>query len=643
MGPERLHSKQEAHSAVRVTPPAVESFFHLDSPESPWPEEVRESESVESEIKLRSEILGNLEQIFHEVPNAATDIQAAIESGELGEENVVSLYEKMGEFFKKEDSSRLTLYFPFELLPNQDRQPLSPKYQRASKDFANAYMSRWYELLGTRDVRANFVDGDVQELEHRENGPSRVVKAAHLIPKLVERKLLSAEEVLAMLDTDDDVLRTSIADAVLVLNDMELLAKRDVESMSQSKDMFVAELAGLLARSKQSTVEKEEATGATFTNFADIESALERDMRDAENGLPTDISSERRAWLLKEARKNIIHIYGEKVAVLLSRDMLTSKELEALPEGGDMQEAAVAGLQQTIEMTFDTNEAEGKALFLRYQSMLDGLWKSDGHVLKDSVEALYLRLHTIGIVSEDELRERGIIPPELAGPFAKNLERMPSELKEISKAATGIESNAELSKYLYPASLIFGSRLKGYGGTDADIDLALFVRPGTDLSEREHIQSLAKKHFAHEKVEGSLVEFWLKDTDTGLEVIDFDATDSHLSDSSWTHVLFGGAWTGKQEDIKMLHEQLLAPYLQPTEKTVNGRPIREVWLEEMERDFLQYRLMHKGYARTHRPQGGAATPNLEAIDGNSTFWDSGYRRVATKLFLSRVLLPEVVK
>jgi hypothetical protein len=61
----------------------------------------------------------------------------------------------------------------------------------------------------------------------------------------------------------------------------------------------------------------------------------------------------------------------------------------------------------------------------------------------------------------------------------------------------------------------------------------------------------------------------------------------------------------------------------------------------MERDTLQYRLMHKGYERFFPAYGGMKTPHGDRIDGESIFWDSGYRDAAIKLFANRVFLPKI--
>jgi hypothetical protein len=88
---------------------------------------------------------------------------------------------------------------------------------------------------------------------------------------------------------------------------------------------------------------------------------------------------------------------------------------------------------------------------------------------------------------------------------------------------------------------------------------------------------------------------------------------------------------------------VLVGYMFETDEQIRGHSARSAYLEEIERDMLQYRLMHKGYERHYPPYGGINTPHADLIDGKSTFWDSGYRQTAIRLFASQVFLPKISK
>jgi hypothetical protein len=93
--------------------------------------------------------------------------------------------------------------------------------------------------------------------------------------------------------------------------------------------------------------------------------------------------------------------------------------------------------------------------------------------------------------------------------------------------------------------------------------------------------------------------------------------------------------------MKLLHERLIATYFTPPHTLKDGKPTRERWLEEMERDSLQYRLLHKGFARYYPISSPMNTLHGDGIDGASAFYDPRYRRIATELFIRRVFLPNL--
>lgn len=67
---------------------------------------------------------------------------------------------------------------------------------------------------------------------------------------------------------------------------------------------------------------------------------------------------------------------------------------------------------------------------------------------------------------------------------------------------------------------------------------------------------------------------------------------------------------------------------------------RYVALRRLEQDALQYRLMHKGYEYHYAVRADDVTLPQDGIDSGSTFWDEGYRTLATRLFAEKVRLPE---
>ena len=91
-----------------------------------------------------------------------------------------------------------------------------------------------------------------------------------------------------------------------------------------------------------------------------------------------------------------------------------------------------------------------------------------------------------------------------------------------------IETDSELSKYVYPIVIIYGSRLKGYGMNNADIDIAVMIKPSTPFSQRDVIHDKLKTIFEYKEIHGAVTEFWLDEIKKGLVIHDFRKTRSNL-------------------------------------------------------------------------------------------------------------------
>lgn len=153
------------------------------------------------------------------------------------------------------------------------------------------------------------------------------------------------------------------------------------------------------------------------------------------------------------------------------------------------------------------------------------------------------------------------------------------------------------------------------------------------------MRALLKKHLAAANIDDEPTEFWLEDKDDMMIVKTLDDTEVVIADATWTHTLFNDPLIGSSEEIAALRKQLLFPYFESTTAQTFGRSDRALYLERLEQDLLQYRLMHKGYAR-HYPR--VSEPRAASLEGDSMFWDAGYRRLATKLFIEKVFLPKII-
>jgi len=621
-------------------PPAVESFSDLTHLSTSWLRDVAHDTEFLHQIETRKKFNDHLNTVLSRLPTPDVSLEEALAGQHLTEQQVVDLYVSLSDLLKNNpEDARIVFYLPFEFLPQADWKPESQALQQAIDQFQTAYKTVWNRLLSVHDVRANFVDGDVMEVKLRDGDLPRVVKAAHLIPKLVEKGLMNTEEVFTLMETTkDEVLKHSIADTLPVLADLGFIKEPDLDRVRTSRDVFVRTKAAFMTPSavKRDTQERQ----TKDITLALVERQLRLSFQKIDEEVYKGITKKREEWLKKEKKRTLIESLGGYISAAVIRGSFSPEialsfvTQDALPAS---QQTLIEGVRKAIESVAQTDHQKANELYATYHEVLLSLWNHRSPQTQESLSKTFCRLRGLSLVDDRELTALGITLPKLAGPFSENLKTMEKELQEIRTIADSIEKNPELSPFVYPVILVFGSRLKGYGAQTADMDIAVFVKPGTSLDDAKKIQALTKDVCIHEKIEGEIVQFWLEKTKDGLAVRDdVETVDPSMGEKSWTHVLFGAAWEGNPHVIEELRRQLLVPYLtqdQPQE--------RKMYLEELERDTLQYRLMHKGYEKFFPAFGGLHTPHADHVDGQSTFWDSGYRQMATKLFASRVFLPKI--
>jgi len=636
----------EQEKNVSPIAPAIESFFHLVDLEKTWLKEVAGDKEFLAQLESRKKLNERLDVVISSLPRPDVSLSEAVSKNFLTENQVADLYTSLSELLEGDsDYKRLALYLPFEFLPNTTWKPSSEPLKLAKERFQAAYMAAWNRLLNIQDVRANFVGGDVLEAELRDGDHPRVVKAAHLIPKLVESGFLEMEKVFELMEeTFSEVIRRSIADTLPVLADLGFIHERELARIRASFYVSVRAKADIIT-SPTSETDKPRAKDISLLS---VEEQLDQDFQNIDeekfDGLPIN----RAIWLKAEKKRIAVESVSEDIKIAIIGDKLSDETLtQFIAEGAQpaSQQALVEGIRKAIESAASIADPKANELYAKYREALTTLWKLSAPEIHDALSKTFCRLHGLRIVDDGQLKILGIVVPALAGPFSENLKTMEKEMSEMREIVASLEKSKEIQKYIFPVALIFGSRLKGYGSKTADLDVAVFVKPGTSPNDLEKIKTLVRDAFSHKKIEGKVLQFWLEKSGDKLAVRDdLETLGSSIGDSSWTHVLFGAAWEGNNNMVEELRRQLLVPYLfDQREKRIYDREARELYLEELERDTLQYRLMHKGYERFFPSFGGLRTPHADSVDGQSIFWDSGYRQVATKLFVSRVFLPKVSK
>lgn len=221
---------------------------------------------------------------------------------------------------------------------------------------------------------------------------------------------------------------------------------------------------------------------------------------------------------------------------------------------------------------------------LLLKNELDDLENYTAHITqRENLEPLYISDRRREWLCERERRVKHgeLLTPQarLAGPFSPNMEVLQSEL-EIVQAS--LESKEVV--------LVGGSRLRGYGVCESDLDILKLCEV-----ENNPMLVVGNPH-------GAAVyynTFWL-----------------------------GGSAVKNLDEIAMSYA---AKYF--------GRLDRTRAIEKLENDLLQYRLLHKGFVRFYGAHNSTARQYAE-MDGDCPFYDDMYRRIATELFAKYIFIPK---
>lgn len=633
---------------IVVVPPAQESLTSEYAQDSSWPKEILNHCQRRTEARIRQNLYKNINSLFSKISDVTMDIASAIDRGIVTSEHAATVYTLLADFLEADSyHGRMILYLPFELLCDQSWQPQSELLVTALARFNHIYIDRWHNLFTENDLRANFVDGDVLEPELHPEPMPRVRKAAHLIPKLVEKGLICVSHVMDIMETtQDNVLAENVAETLFVLADLGLLPR------AERKRMFLrfghSAFAALHEQRKEIAPQNIACKDSRewLRGLAACAVREHAEIKKRHTSLPHLPTLKARAdWERQDRADALITAYAKKCAEKLVCGLLTHEDMQeffAPPWQHIHILIGIRAVGTAVETLAKSDRERARVMVHTYETFLRDLWQRNEPYTRSDLLCVWSRWIHLGVIDDTYLRQLGAHVPQLdARCFADIKDDVQGEIKEFAGVLQSFKSTPEFARFFYPLIIFFGSRIKGYAIGNADLDVAVFVRPGTPGDQRPRITELLSKIFLHEKIGGKVVQFWLAKKGEMLAVRNFSDPDVMLADSTWIHILFGSVWYGTKEAIRELYEKLLPEYLFSRGKKVAGYDARKIWLEEIERDVLQYRLMHKGYARYYPKQGGINTPHANLIDCKSMFWDSGYRRLATKLFLANVFLPQL--
>ena len=611
--------------ALRTKPP-VESFLDPDYATLFWPSSISQRPDFQAQTRSARTLLDSVEEVFKALP-PGVDLARGLNDGLVTEAAVTSLLEKLTRYLKSDKAyERIIFYLPFELTSPMRSGSLT--LTLASEQFQSAYRAAWESQSKQHDVRANFVDGDVLEVEKRDKDLKRVVKATHLIPGLVESRHLTFSEVVDYAERSrHELFKQGVVEACSVMLDCNLITRNDLEQLRASSDPYLTQSYGeLLAQERPIEMPKQAAP------LANIEAALAADIARAQQLEDNTATPNRLRWLQEQALERAVMTAAKQLCYSLS-------EGHKLPNPNTIYGFAPQAYVEALRLLL----LQKKKLDRTHRDWLSDIAAdtSCNNDTKARIVKLFRHAYTTTIVNDEAAREAGVIIPALAGPFSKNLEHFIPSVSECEKMIAGIACDEYLSSRVYRVAILFGSQLKGYGTENSDADVAVFIKPETDPDDCPNIARGLREIFDHERIHGSAIMFWLDRQGDKLVVRENTETTGMPPLNTWTHVLMGGAWIGNETCITTLQHDLLVPYLSNPTATLDGKPLRERWLEEMERDSILYRLLHKGFERYYPIRSPFTTVNGSAIDGASVFYDGTFRRIATKLFLTRVFFPNL--
>lgn len=450
-----------------------------------------------------------------------------IEKWDSSSENAEEFYGLMTQLLKTDNNDRFLLYCPTEIIPDLSKHGLLNQNMR---DFLVAYLDSWFRTLNFIDIRANFIDGDIPDVELLDRHTDKIIQSSFIAKDLLEKKILSSKYFNGLLLRKD--FDTSFHD----------LLSRKIKHfpfISVNYNNFNVYVADFID------------SGLAF--FNDIKG----------------VSHKRIEWLKSESRAFRINEISQNV------------DLNLIQDYDDLSDDAIDVVVNAISYQFRRNN---NIIHDHLDRLLS--WKD-----RDSVRFLICKLHNYNN-SYDYLKDFDYECPDFCA--NQKVDHLPFDFFAFNK----------ISDLIYPAVILYGSRIKGYSGTESDHDIAVVLRNGVSDNDHSKIDLVFGQ---------KVLKFKTLNNHSRISIIDHNHHDPLSGSCDDSHVLFNGVWVGDGQSIRFLYANMLKHL------NCSGDSFRA----PLERDLLQYRLLHRGYE------------SFNFID-KPTFFDIGYRCVASKLFLSKI-------
>ena len=604
---EKFNDYNEFDSSILISieKPTIELLQDAQFVSETWPEIVARDPNFINQINEHTILVDSLLSILN-IENLPKDsLEKALNQNLLSEELVVGFYNNISKLIDDPDYERLILYLPFELIPDNTWTPNNTELRQAIDNFRTSFLKSWNNLLLVHDVKANFIDGDIEEAESNVTENPRVVKAAELVPILIENGILTTEQVNKIIsESNDEILKEDLS--------------KSLDNFGEKSDKLPPHVPSLKSLKIQFDV---------YNNS----------IKDINENTTSD---HKKKWLVNKQTNDMIESLGKQVSLLLGQNKYDYSMVFETLIVKDINLACqimVEGIYQLINNTSNNNENINN-IYQQYKPNLEKFLNLNSDDIKDRANLTYIKLYKLGIIEKSFLDNHNIIVPTLDGPLSDNLEYMSDDLDRLKDIVFTIENNEELSELFYPVLTVGGSRLKGYGNKDSDLDISIFVKPGTSLNRKNEIKNKLNILFCNDET----IEIWLEENNDQLTIKNPEEFDIHQADNLCTHTIFGTAWIGSDSSIINLRKNLQSIYFEQSNDQENEINIRRLYLERLEQDLLQYRLMHKGYSKYYPLLKQNNLINIDSKE-NTIFWDSGYRLLATKIFLKMIFLPKIYK
>lgn len=599
--------------------------FYFAGQETQLPQEIATHPKLLKEAAQRRELNQLLATVFNKVADPTMNFDKAMEEGLLTASEVETIYQRLANFIKADENhGRIILYLPAQLLPHLKS---GDEKNTASMQFAAAYKDAWLRLMYESEPRASYIDGDV--LEEDMGASVRVRKAGHLIPDMLEHSLIDFSEVGALLEISDEAeLLESLTAGIVVARDKKIVSDAEwqaLQEMATRRPEIARVLTLPINTETQNHNDLQTALATIETQYA------------PDSAYVATISPERAKWEKQVKFETALDNEAAVQAQRVQSGTVTIDEVFAIH--------SVVGIKTVTrigEQLAKTDVEQAQTFAQQNQATLEQQWQTETTSVKDAILTGLSHWKHLGIIDVSYLETFVTELPDSTVPFPIDLEkRQTTDFAYATEAVKKIQEHSVLSQYLYPIVVEVGSRIKGQAGFDTDYDGGIVFRPETPWEKRVEVLQILRQDVPElERIEKPL-EFWLSQTDTGYGLKTAPSDIRIAVSPAQVHFFLNGVWVNQAPEFKTIYGDFLRKYVDLSRFADQKEEVRRQLLRQMELDMVQYRLLHKGYRRFYPSYKAQITEHANLIDWNSDFWDPGYRRIATQLFINRVFLPDL--